>query len=68
MILILHNRYRAAGGEERAVGDLAALLRRRGHEVEVLERSSQGLGRGAAAHGLLRGGVDPDEVAALVRR
>ncbi len=68
MILILHNRYRAAGGEERAVGDLAALLRRRGHEVEVLERSSQGLGRGAAAHGLLAGGVDPDEVAEVVRR
>ncbi|MBV8713245.1 MAG: glycosyltransferase family 4 protein [Solirubrobacterales bacterium] len=68
MILILHNRYRAAGGEERAVGDLAALLRRRGHEVEVLERSSGGLTRGAAAHGLLVGGVDPDEVAALVRR
>ncbi|MBV9942656.1 MAG: glycosyltransferase family 4 protein [Solirubrobacterales bacterium] len=68
MILILHNRYRAVGGEERAVGDLAALLRRRGHEVEVLERSSQGLGRGAAAHGLLAGGVDPDEVAEVVRR
>lgn len=68
MILILHNRYRAAGGEERAVRDLAALLRRRGHEVEVLERSSQGLGRGAAAHGLLAGGLDPDEVAEVVRR
>ena len=67
-ILLLHNRYRAAGGEERAVGDLAALLRRRGHEVEVLERSSQGLGRAAAARGLLAGGLDPDEVADVVRR
>jgi glycosyltransferase involved in cell wall biosynthesis len=68
VILILHNRYRAAGGEERAVGDLAALLTRRGHEVEVMERSSQTLGRGKAALGLLGGGVDPAEVASVVRR
>ena len=64
----MHNRYRASGGEERAVADTAGLLRRRGHEVEVLERSSQGLGRGAAAHGLLAGGVDPDEVVEVVRQ
>jgi glycosyltransferase involved in cell wall biosynthesis len=68
VILILHNRYRAAGGEERAVSDLAGLLARRGHEVEVLERSSQGLGRSRAAAGLLAGGLAPDEVASAVRR
>jgi len=68
VILILHNRYRAAGGEERAVADLAALLTRRGHEVEVLERSSAQLGRAGAAVGLLSGGVKPDEIASLVRR
>jgi glycosyltransferase involved in cell wall biosynthesis len=68
VILILHNRYRAAGGEERAVADLAGLLARRGHEVEVLERSSQGLRRSRAAAGLLAGGLDPGEVAQLVRR
>jgi glycosyltransferase involved in cell wall biosynthesis len=68
VILILHNRYRAAGGEERAVRDLAALLRRRGHEVEVLERSSDAVGRVRAAHGLLAGGLDPDEIADIVRR
>jgi glycosyltransferase involved in cell wall biosynthesis len=68
MVLILHNRYRAAGGEERAVADLAALLARRGHEVEVLERSSQHLGRGRAAVGLLAGGIEPGEIASLVRR
>ena len=68
MILILHNRYRAAGGEERAVADLASLLARRGHEVEVLERSSQGLGPARAAAGLLAGGLDPGEVGRLVRR
>jgi glycosyltransferase involved in cell wall biosynthesis len=68
VILILHNRYRAAGGEERAVADLAALLARRGHEVEVLERSSDRLGRAQAARGLLAGGVDPEEIADIVRR
>jgi glycosyltransferase involved in cell wall biosynthesis len=68
VILILHNRYRAAGGEERAVADVAALLARRGHEVEVLERSSQGLGPARAAFGLLAGGLEPDEIGSLVRR
>jgi glycosyltransferase involved in cell wall biosynthesis len=68
VILILHNRYRAAGGEERAVTDLAALLARRGHEVEVIERSSERLGRGRAAVGLLAGGLQPDEIASAVRR
>lgn len=68
MILILHNRYRAAGGEERAVADLAALLARRGHEVEVLERSSQGLGPARAAFALLAGGLEPAEIGSLVRR
>jgi glycosyltransferase involved in cell wall biosynthesis len=67
VILILHNRYRAAGGEERAVGDLAGLLARRGHDVEVLERSSQGLRPAQAAAGLLAGGRDPEEVARVVR-
>jgi glycosyltransferase involved in cell wall biosynthesis len=68
VILILHNRYRAAGGEERAVADLAALLTRRGHEVEVLERSSEGLGRRQAARGLLAGGMRPEQIGELVRR
>lgn len=68
MILILHNRYRAAGGEERAVADLAALLIRRGHEVEVLERSSQDVGRRLAARGMLAGGVQPEQIGELVRR
>jgi glycosyltransferase involved in cell wall biosynthesis len=68
VILILHNRYRAAGGEERAVADLAALLARRGHEVEVLERSSEELGHVQAARGLLTGGLDPGEIADIVRR
>ena len=69
MILLLHNRYRVPGGEERAVEDLAWLIRTElGEDAELLERASAGLGRGRAALGLLRGGLAPDEVAAAVRR
>lgn len=46
---------------------IATLLQRRGHAVEVLERSSAAAGRGAAARGLLLGGLDPEEVARAVR-
>jgi glycosyltransferase involved in cell wall biosynthesis len=66
-ILVLHNRYRASGGEERAVAGLVAMLRRHGHEVQLLERSSSDADRGRAARGLLAGGVDPGEVASAVR-
>lgn len=67
-VLLLHNRYRAEGGEERAVADIAALLEQRGHTVEVLERSSVGLARTSAARALLHGGIDPDLVQDTVRR
>ena len=69
MILVLHNRYRTHGGEERAMADLVAVAREQlGTDVEVLERDSAALSRGAAADALLRGGVDPGEVADAVRR
>lgn len=72
VILLLHNRYRERGGEERAVAEQAALLRERGHHVEVLERSSDALagpaGRARAASALLRGGEPAQEVGAIVRR
>jgi glycosyltransferase involved in cell wall biosynthesis len=67
-VLLLHNRYRLPGGEERAVADLRALLVARGHDVHVIERSSDAAGRGAAARGLIAGGLDPDEVRRAVRR
>jgi hypothetical protein len=68
-ILALHNRYRTLGGEERAVEDLVWLAREYlGEEVELLARDSSGLGRRAAAGGLLRGGLDPDEVTTTIRR
>src|SRR5215210_7043504 len=69
VILLLHNRYRVPGGEERAVADLAWLIRTElGEEAEIVERDSALLGRGRAALGLLRGGLAPDDVAAAVRR
>ena len=37
---MLHNRYRATGGEERAVANLVEMLSRHGHAVRLLERSS----------------------------
>jgi glycosyltransferase involved in cell wall biosynthesis len=67
-VLLVHNRYRSLGGEERAVGDIAELLARNGHTVQRLERTSADADRVRAARSLLRGGVDPDEVAAAVRR
>ena len=69
MILFLHNRYRTTGGEERAVDDLVWLVREHlGEDAELLTRDSASLGRRRAAVGLLRGGLDEDDVAAAVRR
>ncbi|HEY3960389.1 MAG TPA: glycosyltransferase family 4 protein [Solirubrobacteraceae bacterium] len=68
MVLFLHNRYRTTGGEERVVDDLLWLVREHlGEDAELLERDSATLGRGAAALGLLRGGLAPEEVARAVR-
>lgn len=69
MILFLHSRYRTLGGEERAVDDLRWLVREHlGEEAELLARDSAVLGRGRAAVAMLRGGLDPDDVGAAVRR
>jgi len=66
-VLMLHNRYRFEGGEERAVTDIAALLATRGHSVRVLERTSALTGQLGAARALALGGADPGEVTAAVR-
>jgi glycosyltransferase involved in cell wall biosynthesis len=69
VILLLHHRYRHPGGEERAVEDIAWLVRERlGEDVELLTRDSAALGGAAAAGALLAGGLRPEEVAAAVRR
>ncbi len=81
MILFLHNRYRAPGGEERLVDDLMWLVRgHMGEPAELLARGSAtsgrtlaagggtgAAGRAQAAVGLLRGGLDPHEVEDAVR-
>jgi len=56
-VLLLHNRYRAEGGEERSVEEIARLLVERGHAVEVLELSSADLGRARAGASLWHGGL-----------
>ena len=66
MVLFLHNRYRTTGGEERVVEDLLWLVRE--HLGEPAELLSARLGRRSARGrarrvGLLRGGLEPEEVA-----
>src|SRR3954465_12271227 len=69
VILQLHHRYRHPGGEERAVADLAWLIRTElGEDGEVLGGGSDAVGRGRAALGLLAGGLRPGEVADAVRQ
>jgi glycosyltransferase involved in cell wall biosynthesis len=68
MVLFLHNRYRTPGGEERAVEQLAWLVREQlGEQAELLTRSSSELSPARAALGLLRGGVEAEQVTRAVR-
>jgi len=67
-VLIVHNRYRFPGGEERSVAEISGLLQRRGHDVRLLERDSATVGGARAARALLAGGEDPREVAEAARR
>ena len=67
-IIFVHNRYRQAGGEERSVEEIAALLRQHGHEVQMLERDSAAVGGIRAGRALLAGGEHPEEVADAARR
>ena len=62
-VLVVHNRYRLEGGEERSVELQLAALGRAGIEHAFLERSSSGVSRPAAALALLRGGRDEQQVA-----
>jgi glycosyltransferase involved in cell wall biosynthesis len=66
-VLVVHNRYRSEGGEERSVELQAAALRAAGVPHAVLERSSAALSRPTAALALLRGGSEEDDVRAAVR-
>jgi glycosyltransferase involved in cell wall biosynthesis len=66
-VLVVHNRYRIQGGEERAVELQLAALRRAGVAHALLERDSSEVSRSTAARALWRGGRDESDVAAAVR-
>lgn len=67
-VLILHNRYRVLGGEERAVGDLGWLAREHlGATTHLVQRDSSQLGRVGAAQALLAGGIGAAQIAGAVR-
>jgi glycosyltransferase involved in cell wall biosynthesis len=63
-VLVVHNRYRLEGGEERSVELQLAALRRAGVGHAFLERSSAEVSRPGAALALLRGGRDEEDVGA----
>ena len=66
-VLLLHNRYRLEGGEERSLALQMRAMKRAGVEHRLVERRSAGSGRGRAAAALVRGGEGSGEVAAAVR-
>jgi glycosyltransferase involved in cell wall biosynthesis len=66
-VLVLHNRYRIPGGEERYAAQLIDLLGRKAGGVALLERSSTDTTAAAAGIGLVRGGLNPEQVGNLVK-
>jgi glycosyltransferase involved in cell wall biosynthesis len=66
-VLVVHNRYRYAGGEERAVELQLAALERAGIPSAALMRDSGTRSAGHVARSMLRGGDRPDEVERAVR-
>ena len=66
-VLVVHNRYRVHGGEERAVDLQVAALRRAGVVHQTFFRDSADAGRARAARALVRGGQGEEEVAAAAR-
>jgi glycosyltransferase involved in cell wall biosynthesis len=68
MVLFIHNRYRTTGGEERAVEELAWLVREKlDEDAEVLARDSSETTNAEALAGLLAGGLAPGDVGRAVR-
>lgn len=66
-VLVVHNRYRVLGGEERAVELHVEALRQADVAHRELVRDSAEVGRARVAGAMLRGGDDPREVARAVR-
>src|SRR4051795_13740970 len=67
-VLVVHNRYRIHGGEERAVDLQVAALRRAGIPHETFFRNSIEVGKVRAARALIRGGESPDELSTAASR
>lgn len=67
-VLVLHNRYRQAGGEENYAKQLCDLLHREAAHCSFLERSSSDAGALNAGAALLRGGLNPRAVRAAVEQ
>jgi glycosyltransferase involved in cell wall biosynthesis len=67
-VLVVHNRYRVEGGEERSVDLQLRALRAAGVEHALFERASAELGRGRAAAALLRGGEPTGDLVAAAGR
>jgi glycosyltransferase involved in cell wall biosynthesis len=66
-VLLLHNRYRVEGGEERSVELQVRAFENAGIEHRLVERRSADAGRLEAALAMLRGGEQEGRVAAAVR-
>jgi len=66
-VLVVHNRYRVVGGEERSAELQLRALERAGVEHALFERESAGAGRARAAAAMLRGGSDTAALTAAVR-
>jgi len=66
-VLVVHNRYRSAGGEERAVELQLEALERAGIEHAALVRDSSDVSRVRAGRALLRGGEGERLVAEAAR-
>jgi glycosyltransferase involved in cell wall biosynthesis len=66
-VLVVHNRYRIEGGEERSVDLQLRALEAAGVDHSTFERRSSDAGRAQAARALLRGGERPTDIAGAVR-
>ena len=66
-VLLLHNRYRIAGGEERSLELQADAFEHAGIGHALFQRRSSDTGSARAAAALLRGGSGPDAVGRAVR-
>jgi glycosyltransferase involved in cell wall biosynthesis len=66
-VLVIHNRYRVEGGEERSVELQLRALDHAGIDHALYERRSNEASKAGAAGALLRGGADPADIDAAVR-